>query len=154
MAFVGNLLWFIFGGFLAGTLWMLVGLLLCATIGGIPLGMACFTIGRFAYFPFGKALCRAEMLGEKRIVGTGLMNFIWCMFFGWWLSLTFALLGIWHFCFFWLVTPLIWGKACFNIAQACFAPLGQCVVDRDVAAEARKRWISAQLDKKLGTAAK
>jgi uncharacterized membrane protein YccF (DUF307 family) len=56
MRLIGNLLWVIFGGLHGSLLWLLGGLILCITIIGIPLGMQCFKIGWFVFFPFGKSV--------------------------------------------------------------------------------------------------
>lgn len=40
MGCLGNLLWFIFGGFISGLSWTLTGCLWCITIIGIPVGDA------------------------------------------------------------------------------------------------------------------
>ena len=78
MVLIGNILWFIFGGGIVACLaWLLLGLLLCCTVVGIPFGIAAFRIARFAAFPFGKELIDAKLVGEKRIIGTGLANFLW-----------------------------------------------------------------------------
>ncbi len=42
MKFLGNLVWFLFGGLWMGLGWTLVGLLWCVTIVGIPVGLQCF----------------------------------------------------------------------------------------------------------------
>ncbi|MDE6713356.1 MAG: hypothetical protein K2K20_06430 [Lachnospiraceae bacterium] len=42
MSCLGNLLWFLFGGFWQGLLWLLAGILWCITIIGIPIGRQCF----------------------------------------------------------------------------------------------------------------
>ena len=54
MSIIGNIIWFLFGGILAGIIWYLVGLLWCLTIIGIPVGLQCFKLGRLSFFPFGK----------------------------------------------------------------------------------------------------
>jgi len=54
MRTIGNFLWFILGGVLMGLGWWLVGLVCFLTIVGIPWGKACFVIGQFSFFPFGK----------------------------------------------------------------------------------------------------
>ncbi|MCA6225104.1 MAG: hypothetical protein IM653_01900 [Phenylobacterium sp.] len=53
MNLVLNILWFVLGGFIAGTLWMVAGLLLLVTVVGAPWAFAAFRIGRFSYAPFG-----------------------------------------------------------------------------------------------------
>lgn len=123
MALIGNILWFIFGGgIFLGLLWVLIGMLWCVTIVGIPLGIACFRIASFAFFPFGKELVPAEEVGEEAFFGAGLMNIIWCIFFGIWLFLIHIITGITE-CFGIITIPF--GLANFKIALACFAPLGK-----------------------------
>ena len=42
MGLLGNIIWFICGGFWQGLSWTLAGILWCVTIVGIPIGMQCF----------------------------------------------------------------------------------------------------------------
>lgn len=138
MALIGNILWFVFGGgFCLGLMWVLSGCLWCLTIVGIPIGIACFRISSFAFFPFGKTLVPAEMLGEKVIPGTTLMNILWCIFSGLWLSLSHIFLGI-GCCL--TIIGIPFGLANFKIAQAAFAPLGKRIVSKELAAAARARY--------------
>ena len=149
MRFVGNLLWFIFGGGLLGGLaWWLAGILCFCTIIGIPFGFACFRIAAFAFFPFGKELVPAEYVGGKAVFGSTLGNIIWCIFLGLWLAIGGILLGI-GLCL--TIIGIPFGLANFKIAQAAFAPLGKRVVSSEMAAAARARHAQAALDKKLGT---
>ena len=46
MKILGNILWFIFGGFLLWLEWSIAGLLLCITIIGIPAGKQCFKMAK------------------------------------------------------------------------------------------------------------
>ena len=151
MAFVGNLLWFVFGGFIGGTLWMLMGLLMCCTVVGIPVGIACFRIGRFAYFPFGKELIPAEWMGEKRILGTGFIQFFWIILPGWVLALENALVGLAFCC---TIIGIPWGIAYFHLAAASFAPLGKRVVDKDYAKVLKTKYYEAKAEAKLQGAGK
>jgi uncharacterized membrane protein YccF (DUF307 family) len=54
MNFLGNLIWLIFGGFLAALGYFIGGLVLCITIIGIPFGIQCFKLAALMLFPFGK----------------------------------------------------------------------------------------------------
>ena len=54
MVLIGNILWFVLGGFWLGLEWVLSGVLCFCTIIGIPYGVACFRIAGFAFFPFGR----------------------------------------------------------------------------------------------------
>lgn len=126
MIFLGNLLWFIFGGgFFACLGWFLLGLLLCCTIIGIPFGIAAFRIAGFVAFPFGKELVDVRLIGEERIIGTGLANFLWIILAGLWLAIGHMLAGIGCFMAFFLIFPIFFGMAHFKLAIVCFAPLGK-----------------------------
>lgn len=150
MAFFGNLLWFVFGGgFFAWVTWMLLGLLLCCTVVGIPFGMAAFRIAGFAAFPFGRELVDAQLLGEKRICGTGLANVLWIILAGLWLAIAHVLAAISCFLTFILVFPVFFGFAHVKLAGVCFAPLGKRPVSREVAEEARMRGARAEINQRL-----
>ena len=149
MAFIGNLLWFVFGGFIGGTLWMLAGLLMCCTVVGIPVGIACFRIGRFAYLPFGKELVPAEWMGEKPIPGTALVNFFWICIPGIVLALAHATVGLTLCC---TIIGIPFGLANFRLAGASWAPLGKRVVEKAYAAVLRTKYYEAKANAKLQSA--
>jgi len=147
MAFVGNLLWFVFGGgIIFGLAWLIIGALWCATIIGIPVGIGCFRVAGFAFFPFGKELVPAELVGEKRIMGTGLVNFLWCVLSGLWLAIGHAVLGLVQ-CI--TIIGIPFGMANFKLASVSFAPLGKRTVSKALAEEARARYAKAKLDEKF-----
>jgi len=117
--FLGNLLWFLTIGLLLGLSWCLVGLLWCVTIVGIPVGMQCFKIAGYSFFPFG-----------KRILDTGgtlsfIFNFLWLLFGGLELALTCFLAGI-LFCV--TIIGIPFGKKCFALASLCLFPFGKTVM--------------------------
>ena len=144
MTFVGNLLWFVFGGgVLAGTAWVLLGLLCCATVLGIPLGVACLRIASFAYFPFGKELVPVEWTGKERVAGTGIVNVLWCVLVGFWLSVWFALTGL-AYCL--SIVGIPFGLARFKLCVAAFAPLGKRAVSSRVAEELASRQVRVEAD--------
>ena len=147
MAFVGNLLWFVFGGgIIAWLLWIMLGLLLSITIIGIPFAMAAFRISRFAAFPFGKELIDCRLIGEKRIAGTSFVNVLWVIFAGLWLAIYHAFTGI-GCCL--TIIGIPFGLAHFKLAGVCFAPLGKKPVSKELGAQARCRATSADLDVRL-----
>jgi uncharacterized membrane protein YccF (DUF307 family) len=123
MTLILNILWFILGGGLvAGILWVLLGCLLYITVVGIPFGVAAFRIAGFAAFPFGKELVDSRVLGEKRITGTGLANFLWIILAGIWLAISHIFAGI-SLCL--TIIGIPFGFAHFRLAGVCFAPLGK-----------------------------
>jgi uncharacterized membrane protein YccF (DUF307 family) len=80
MSLFGNIIWLIFGGFIAGLGYILGGLLLCVTIVGIPFGMQAIKIGVATLTPFGKEIVEGENANSPlRIV----FNLIWLVLFGW-----------------------------------------------------------------------
>ena len=80
VSLIGNILWLIFGGLIAGFLYILGGLLLCVTIVGIPFGLQTIKIGMATFAPFGK-----EVVKSPRADGLLplLFNAIWIVLFGW-----------------------------------------------------------------------
>ncbi len=123
MVLILNMLWFIFGGgLLAWILWVLLGCLLYITIIGIPFGIAAFRIAGFAAFPFGKELVDSRALGEERITGTGLANFLWIVLAGIWLAISHIIAGA-SLCL--TIIGIPFGFAHFRLAGVCFAPLGK-----------------------------
>jgi uncharacterized membrane protein YccF (DUF307 family) len=121
MTLLLNILWFIFGGFFSWLLWILTGGLLFITVVGIPFGWAAFRIAGFAAFPFGKDLVDARDVGEARVVGTGLANFLWIILAGIWLAISHILAGA-ALCL--TIIGIPFGFAHFRLAMVCFAPLG------------------------------
>ena len=53
MKFLGNILWFVLGGFLVSLYYFIVGVLFCITIIGIPFGLQLIKLAGFALWPFG-----------------------------------------------------------------------------------------------------
>ena len=119
MALIGNLLWLIFGGGIPGFLgWIFYGVILCITVIGIPFGIASFRIAIFVLWPFGQELVDAELVGERRIMGTGLANILWIILAGIWLALLHAIVGV-LLCI--TIIGIPFGLANFKIAGAAFA---------------------------------
>jgi uncharacterized membrane protein YccF (DUF307 family) len=91
MTLILNLLWFIFGGFIAGLAWIFAGLLLVITIVGIPWARAAFNIASFSFWPFGRVAVDRRMVTGREDIGTGplgfLGNIVWFVLAGWWLAI-------------------------------------------------------------------
>ncbi len=149
MTLILNLLWLIFGGGIPGFLaWLLGGLILCITIIGIPFGIASFRLAMFVLWPFGRELVKAELVGEKRIFGTGIANILWVILAGLWLTLFHAITGI-LLCF--TIIGIPFGLANFKIASAALAPLGKRIVDKNTPAfAARVRRATAAAENRGG----
>ncbi len=94
MRLLGNLIWFVFGGFVTGLAWWVAALIAAITIVGIPFSIAAFRIGTFTFWPFGQEIVdRPESEAGKLLVLVG--NIVWILLGGIWLALghlVFALL--------------------------------------------------------------
>ena len=115
MGCLGNVIWFIFGGFFMGMSWLLAGVLWCITIVGIPIGLQCFKFAGLAFFPFGK-----QVVYGGGVVSL-LMNILWLIFSGIPLAIEAALIG----CLFCItIIGIPFGKQCFKIAKLSLMPFG------------------------------
>lgn len=119
MRFLGNLLWFVFGGFVSGLAWVLSGLVWCLTIIGIPYGRQCFKFASLSFSPFGK-----DVVYGGGAVST-LANILWLLFFGVWMALGNLILGL-----VWCLTiiGIPFGKQFFKIAKLSLSPFGAQIV--------------------------
>jgi uncharacterized membrane protein YccF (DUF307 family) len=80
MSLVGNILWFLFGGFVAFVGYVLAGFLLCLTVVGIPFGLMAIRLGVAMLAPFGKQVVeRRDANSPLRL----LFNVVWLLLFGW-----------------------------------------------------------------------
>ena len=87
MSLLGNIIWLIFGGLIAGVGYIIGGLLFCLTIIGIPFGVQTMKIGVATLTPFGKEIVELENANSvTRLV----LNVIWLVFFGWEIALAHA----------------------------------------------------------------
>lgn len=129
MALLGNIIWFIFGGFIMGIAWFLWGLLAIVTIVGIPWARSCFMLSKFSFFPFGKEAVSRKALNQSGDIGTGALgligNIIWIIFGGFWLAMGHVLSGI--ACLITII-GIPFAIQHFKLAAAAFFPVGATVV--------------------------
>jgi uncharacterized membrane protein YccF (DUF307 family) len=138
MGALGNFLWFIMGGVLMGLGWWLVGLLAFISIVGIPWGKACFVIGQFAFFPFGKEAVSRKDLTQQEDIGTGALglvgNIIWFLLAGVWLAIGHVISAA--ACFVTII-GIPFGIQHLKLAAIALAPIGKTIVDKELAAAVR-----------------
>lgn len=91
MSVFGNIIWLIFGGFLAGLGYIIGGIALCLTIVGIPFGIQTMKIGVATFAPFGKEVQEFENVNS---VGNTIFNMIWIILFGWEIALAHLIHGL------------------------------------------------------------
>lgn len=80
MSFLGNVIWWIFGGLLAGLGYIIAGLLVCLTIVGIPFGLQAINLGVATISPFGKEVVPQQNAGGCLKV---FFDVLWIVLFGW-----------------------------------------------------------------------
>lgn len=130
MRLLGNLIWFVCGGLVMGLGWFLLGLLMFVSILGIPWGRACFMLGGFCLWPFGREIVSRKALTGQDDIGTGALgvlgNVVWFLCGGVWLAighLASALL-----CFITII-GIPFGLQHLKLVGATLAPIGKTVVE-------------------------
>ncbi|MGK7928606.1 MAG: YccF domain-containing protein [Spirulina sp.] len=119
MSLLGNIIWLLFGGFLAGLGYIIGGLSLCITIIGIPFGIQTIKIGIATMTPFGREIVVTEETGS--VLNT-IFNIIWLFLFGWEIALTHLL-----FAFLLAITiiGLPFAKQHWKLLFLCLFPFGR-----------------------------
>ncbi len=119
MSTIGNLVWFIFGGFIVFLEYLISGVLLCLTIIGIPFGLQVFKLATLALWPFDKTI------GYKKSAPgclSTIMNVIWIFIGGFWIALTHLffglLLGI-------TIIGIPWARQHFKLVSLAITPFGR-----------------------------
>ena len=139
MRVIGNLLWFILGGVFMGLAWWIASLLAYLSVVGIPWGKACFVIGRFTFFPFGKEAISRKELTQKDDIGTGALgtvgNVIWFILAGVWLAIGHVSSALLNFI---TIIGIPFGIQHLKLAGIALAPIGKTIVSKEAAAAARK----------------
>jgi uncharacterized membrane protein YccF (DUF307 family) len=125
MNLLGNLVWLVFGGFLAALCYFFGGLVLCATVIGIPWGLQCFKIAGFILMPFG-----LKVVSDSSNSGclATLANIVWIIFGGLASAIIHVVMGL-------LLSITIigipWGRQHFKLVELSLMPFGKRIVYAD-----------------------
>ncbi len=114
MRLIANVIWFIFGGFIAALLWFIAGVLLSLTLIGIPLGAQAFKFAKLVLFPFGQ---NVDINIEKHPIA----NIIWAILFGWEMALGYITVGV-GYCI--TIIGIPFGLQWFKLALFALLPFG------------------------------
>ncbi|MCP3697420.1 MAG: YccF domain-containing protein [Aliivibrio sp.] len=148
MSAIGNLIWFLFGGVFMGLAWCFFGVLAFISIIGIPWGRACFVMAGFSFFPFGKEAIYRDELTRNEDIGTGSLGFIgnvlWFIFAGFWLAIGHVMSAV--ACFVTII-GIPFAIQHLKLAVISIAPIGQTIVDKEVAAAARRANADEEVNK-------
>ncbi|WP_408955045.1 YccF domain-containing protein [Natroniella sp. ANB-PHB2] len=119
MKFLGNLLWFILGGWAILLEYLLGGIALCLTIIGIPFGIQVIKLSWVAAWPFGKRIVpTSQTTGLLSLV----MNLVWLLFGGIWTALTHLILAV---VFGITIIGLPFAKQHLKLASLAFTPFSK-----------------------------
>lgn len=135
LSLIGNVIWFVLGGLVLGISWWICSAFAFLTIIGIPWGRACFVIGKFAFFPFGKEAVSRKLLNGQDDIGTGPLgligNIVWFVLFGIWLAIGHVLSAV--ACALTIIgIPLAIQH--LKLAGIALFPIGKVIVPKEVAA--------------------
>ncbi len=119
MSFFGNLIWMIFGGFLAGMGYILGGFLLCLTIIGIPFGTQTIKLGIATLTPFGREIVPNENAGKPTNI---VVNLIWAILFGWEIAVAHLVHGL---ILYITIIGIPFGNQHFKLIPLALAPAGR-----------------------------
>jgi uncharacterized membrane protein YccF (DUF307 family) len=120
---LGNIIWLIFGGFIAAIGYLVGGFLLCLTIIGIPFGLQCFKLGILVLWPFGKkVVSSSESSGCIYL----LFNILWIVFGGIWVAITHIVFG---FLLFITIIGIPFARQHFKLVEISLMPFGKHIVD-------------------------
>ena len=90
MSLLGNIVFFVFGGFLIFLGYVLGGIVLCITIVGIPFGFQCFKLAGGVLAPFGREVLETDPPGG---ILSLILNIIWIILPGLELAIMHLLLA-------------------------------------------------------------
>jgi uncharacterized membrane protein YccF (DUF307 family) len=117
-----NVIWLVFAGFWMALGYLVAAILLAITIIGLPFAKQSLKLGRYALWPFGRALIQSPTRSKSlSVVG----NVLWFVLAGWWLALGHLLTGV-ALCLTIIGIPL--GVADIKMAGAALVPFGRQIV--------------------------
>jgi uncharacterized membrane protein YccF (DUF307 family) len=123
MNLLGNIIWLLFGGLFTAVGYILASIPFFISIIGIPFGIQTVKLGIFALWPFGSKAVVTEQGGGCLYT---MMNLIWILIGGIWISLSHILWGV-------LLAITIIGipfaKQHFKMASLALTPFGRTIVD-------------------------
>ncbi|MDR1918391.1 MAG: YccF domain-containing protein [Tannerellaceae bacterium] len=119
MKLLGNIIWLIFGGFIIALEYLVSSILLIITIIGIPFGVQTLKLALLALWPFGSKV--TDSGGSSGCLAV-LMNIIWILIGGIWISLTHLGFGL-LFCI--TIVGIPFGMQHFKMAGLALTPFGK-----------------------------
>lgn len=119
-----NILWLLFGGIITAVEYIVASLGMMITIIGIPFGFQTLKLSFLALCPFGKQIQTSPQAGGCLSI---LMNILWILLGGIWISLTHLLFGI-ILCI--TIIGIPFGRQHFKLAGLALTPFGKQIVEK------------------------
>lgn len=119
MNFLGNILWFVLGGFIVSLYYFIVGVLFCITIIGIPFGLQLIKLAGFALWPFGHEIQPDTNDGGCLSI---IMNVIWILVGGVEIAMIHLTFGL-FLCI--TIIGIPFGLQHFKMALLALVPFGK-----------------------------
>lgn len=123
MSIFMNILWLLLGGIFTAVEYIISSLGMMVTIIGIPFGLQTLKLSLLALCPFGK---RIETTPEAGGCLSIIMNIIWILIGGIWISLSHLLFGI-VLCI--TIIGIPFGRQHFKLAGLALSPFGKHIVE-------------------------
>lgn len=124
MSLLMNILWLVLGGLVTAVEYIVASVGLMVTIIGIPFGIQTLKIGILCLCPFGK---RVETSPQSGGCLSLIMNILWIVLGGIWISLTHFGFGI-LLCI--TIIGIPFGKQHFKLAGLALTPFGKQIVEK------------------------
>ncbi|MEP7141822.1 MAG: YccF domain-containing protein [Ferruginibacter sp.] len=122
MNFLGNIIWFLFGGLFCALGYIFGGLALCITVVGIPWGLQCFKIAGFVLWPFGKKVINNKNAGGCLSL---FCNIVWLLCGG-------IYTALFHICFgiilFVTIIGIPFARQHFKLVELSMMPFGKTII--------------------------
>jgi uncharacterized membrane protein YccF (DUF307 family) len=119
MSTLGNLVWFVCGGFIVAVEYFISSIIMMLTIVGIPFGLQTLKLADLALWPFGRDT-------RSNSFSTGclgiIMNLLWIVVGGFWIFLTHIFFGT-LLCI--TIIGIPFGKQHFKLAALAITPFGR-----------------------------
>ena len=116
-----NILWLVLGGVVTAVEYIVASVGMMVTIIGIPFGIQTLKIGLLALCPFGKRIESTPQSGGCLSI---IMNLLWIILGGIWISLTHLAFGL-LLCI--TIIGIPFGKQAFKMAKLSLFPFGKKV---------------------------
>ncbi|MDR1624872.1 MAG: YccF domain-containing protein [Tannerellaceae bacterium] len=119
MKFLGNIIWLLLGGIVTAIEYLVASIGMIITIIGIPFGLQTLKLARLALWPFESTVTDGGSSGGCLSV---VMNIIWILIGGIWISLTHLFFGL-LLCI--TIIGIPFGIQHFKMAALALTPFGK-----------------------------